>query len=62
MENSTTNKVTIIGIKIPFMSMVLFMVKAAIAAIPAVIILSIIMTVIMAVLSAIFGGSMLMMQ
>ena len=37
MENN--NEVTIVDIKMPFMSMVTFMVKAAIAAIPAFIIL-----------------------
>ena len=37
MENN--NEVTIVDIKMPFMSMVTFMVKAAIAAIPAIIIL-----------------------
>lgn len=41
METSTENQVTIVDIKMPFMSMVVFMVKAAIAAIPAVIILAI---------------------
>lgn len=37
MENN--NEVTIVDIKMPFLSMVTFMVKAAIAAIPAIIIL-----------------------
>ena len=38
MENYTNNEVTVVDIKMPFWSMVIFMVKAAIAAIPAVII------------------------
>jgi len=50
MENQS--EVTIVDVKIPFGSMVVFMVKAAIAAIPAVIIL----TIIFAILVAVFGG------
>ena len=38
----TNNNITITDIKMPFMSMVIFMVKAAIASIPAFIILSVI--------------------
>jgi len=49
------NNVTIIDIKMPFLSMVIFMVKAAIASIPAVIILSIIGSIIFAVLGMAFG-------
>ena len=41
MENNETNQVTIVDVKMPFLSMVIFMVKAAIAAIPALIILAI---------------------
>ena len=52
MENQNTNQVTIVDIKMPFWSMVVFMVKAAIAAIPAFIILS----VIGAIMMAVFGG------
>ena len=44
--------VTIVDVRMPFMSMVTFMVKAALASIPAVIIL----TVIFAILGAMFGG------
>jgi hypothetical protein len=50
MENST--EVTIVDIKMPFMSMVVFMVKSAIAAIPAFIILAILVVI----LGTIFGG------
>ena len=50
MENQS--EVTIVDVKMPFGSMVVFMVKAAIAAIPAVIILA----AIFAVLGLIFGG------
>ncbi len=42
MENNNKNEVTIVDVKMPFLSMVTFMVKAAIAAIPAFIILTII--------------------
>lgn len=52
MENNTENQVTIVDIKMPFLSMVVFMVKAAIAAIPAFIILA----VIGVVLSGLLGG------
>jgi len=62
MENSSINKVTIVDIKMPFMSMVVFMIKAAIAAIPAFLILSLIITGISILLSSIFGGAMMMSQ
>ena len=48
--------VTITDIKTPFLSMVIFMVKAAIASIPAVIILSVIGSIIFALLGVIFGS------
>ncbi len=57
------NNVTIIDIKMPFLSMVIFMVKAAIASIPAFIILSVIGSIIFAVLGMTFGsGSITTMQ
>ncbi len=62
MENSSTNKVTIVDIKMPFMSMVVFMIKAAIAAIPAFLVLSFIITGISIMLSSIFGAAMIMSQ
>jgi hypothetical protein len=49
---SNINQVEIVDIKMPFMSMVVFMVKAAIAAIPALIIL----TIIFALVTTLFGG------
>lgn len=61
MENNSVNQVTIVDIKMPFMSMVAFMIKAAIAAIPAFIIVSLIITGISIVLSTIFGGASMMM-
>lgn len=50
------NNVTITDIKMPFLSMVIFMVKAAIASIPAFIILTIIGSIIFAVLGFSFGS------
>lgn len=50
VENNT--QVVITDVKMPFLSMVVFMVKGAIAAIPAIIILAILG----AIISAIFGG------
>lgn len=55
MENYE-NQVTIVDVKMPFLSMVIFMVKAAIAAIPAFIILAIIGSIIMTILGGMFGG------
>lgn len=53
MENE--RRVVVVDIKMPFTSMVTFMVKWAIAAIPAFIILSVIGTVVMALLSGMLG-------
>lgn len=49
-------EVTVVDIKMPFMSMVVFMVKFAIASIPAFIILSIIFTVLMTLFGGMFHG------
>ena len=56
MENNNSNEVNIVDIKMPFWSMVMFMVKAAIASIPAIIILTIIFTILSAIFGGIFGG------
>lgn len=61
MDNNIVNQVTIVDIKMPFMSMVVFMVKAAIAAIPAVIILAILGMLISSVTGLMFGGGTMMM-
>lgn len=50
-----SDQVTIVDIKMPFMSMVVFMVKAAIASIPAVMILSLIGSMVFAFLGLMFG-------
>lgn len=48
METKRPTPVAIVDIKMPFWSMVTFMVKAAFAAIPAIIITAILFTVLMA--------------
>ena len=55
MDNNNTTNVNIINVKMPFMSMVEFMVKAAIAAIPAFIILAILGALVVSVISAMIG-------
>ena len=55
-SNSGTHEVIVTDIKIPFWSMVVLMVKWAIAAIPALIILIIIISLFAAALGAIFGS------
>ena len=55
MDNTNTTNVNIIDVKIPFMSMVEFMVKAAIAAIPAFIILGILGALVVSAISAMIG-------
>lgn len=56
MDTRTNNEVTVVDIKMPFLSMVIFMVKAAIAAIPAVVILSLVASVVMTLLAGFLGG------
>lgn len=53
MSDSGNNEVTVVDIKMPFWSMVFFMVKWAIASIPAIIILVIVGSVFFGVLSGI---------
>ncbi len=50
------NNVVVTDIKMPFGSMVFFMVKWAIATIPALIILTVIGSITLVILNAIFGG------
>ena len=50
MNDSGVVRVSVINVQMPFWSMVMFMVKAAIASIPAVIILSIIGSLVFSVL------------
>ncbi|NVZ10710.1 hypothetical protein HW932_15710 [Allochromatium humboldtianum] len=56
MSYETNTRVTVVDIQMPFWSMVVFMVKAAIASIPAVFILTVIASVFMTILSALFGS------
>lgn len=56
MENQNSNTVNVVDIKMPFWSMVVFMVKAAIASIPAIIILTIIGTLVFSVLGGVIQG------
>ena len=56
MNDSGVVRVSVSDIQMPFWSMVVFMVKAAIASIPAFIILSIIGTLVFSVLAGISGG------
>jgi hypothetical protein len=56
MDNGATTQVTITDIRMPFWSMVTFMVKASIASIPAFIILSIIGSVVFALLGGMFNS------
>ena len=55
MDAENSNHVVITDVKMPFISMVVFMVKAAIAAIPAIIILAILGTIIATVLGGMGG-------
>jgi hypothetical protein len=55
MENPHAGEVVVVDIKIPFWSIVVFMVKAAIAAIPAVIILTLVGSLVMTLLGSLFG-------
>ena len=56
MDNNNIKAVSIVDIKMPFWSMVTFMVKASIASIPAFIILSVIGSLVFMILGAIVGG------
>jgi len=56
MEEKPATRVNIVDIKMPFWSMVIFMVKAAIASIPAFIILGIIGAIVTTILGGLFGG------
>lgn len=51
----STNAVVVTDVKIPFWSMVVLMVKWALAAIPAIVILIVIVAVMSAALGALFG-------
>lgn len=56
MNNGTENRVVVADISMPFLSMMIFMIKWVIASIPAFIILSILGGIVTAILGAIMGG------
>ena len=56
MMESQNNEVIVVDIKMPFWSMVVFMVKWAIAVIPAIVILGIFWGVFAGFLGGLFGG------
>ncbi|WP_295406857.1 hypothetical protein [uncultured Thiocystis sp.] len=58
MPTEPNTQVTVVDIQMPFWSMVVFLVKVAIASIPAVIILSILGTIFFAIMTALFGVGM----
>ncbi len=55
-DNNDRQEVTVVDIKMPFMSMVIFMVKFAIASIPAFFILSLLFMLLGSIFGGIFGG------
>ncbi|NCA70803.1 MAG: hypothetical protein EOM91_11980 [Sphingobacteriia bacterium] len=55
---SNDNRVTVVDIQIPFWSMVILMVKAAIAAIPALFILTLLAMLFSSIMTGLFGGAM----
>ena len=55
MDTDNVSNVNIVDIKMPFMSIVVFMVKAAIAAIPVLIILTVLGMILTGVISGMIG-------
>lgn len=56
MQSDTQREVIVTNIRMPFGSMVVFMIKWALASIPAAIILFVIYAIIYAIVVAVFGG------
>ena len=56
MNGDKNNLVIVTDVKMPFLSMVVFMVKWAIASIPAIIILTVLATIVMGVMGRMMGG------
>ena len=54
--NGQVERVTVVDLRIPFIRLVLFFVKAALAAIPAAVIVGFIMMLVAAILAAAFGS------
>ena len=62
MRNENSNDVVVVDIKMPFMSMVTFMVKWAIASIPALIILAVIVAIVVGIVAGFSGAFLHMAQ
>ncbi|PCI68504.1 MAG: hypothetical protein COB26_00935 [Piscirickettsiaceae bacterium] len=60
MDNTETTKVSIIDVKMPFLSMVIFLVKLSIAAIPAFIIMSIVASILFAIFGTVMHTGMML--
>jgi len=56
MKNTDADKVVLTDIRIPFWSMVLFLVKMVFASIPALVIFSLLISLIMTILMTLFGA------
>lgn len=56
METSGNNRMAVIDFRMPFWSMVVFMVKAAIASIPAIIILAVLGAAVSMAVASMLGG------
>jgi hypothetical protein len=57
MSTQDNDRITIVDIRMPFWSMVVFMVKASIASIPAFLILSVIGSLVFAMLGTVFRAA-----
>jgi hypothetical protein len=57
MDGQSRNEVTVVDVKMPFWSMVIFMVKWSIAAIPAIIILALVGAMLAGFLGGLFVGT-----
>ncbi|HKK14622.1 MAG TPA: hypothetical protein VKA14_08175 [Gammaproteobacteria bacterium] len=56
MSDDEERRVVVVDVRMPFMSMVTFMVKWAVAAVPAVLILAVLWTAVTALIGAFTGG------
>ena len=54
MQNE--REVVVVDIRMPFWSMVIFMVKWAVASIPALVVLAILLSIVMGLVTGLFGG------
>jgi len=56
MNDDSEKRVIVVDIKMPFWSMVIFMVKWAVASVPALVILAILFLLVIGLTSGMFGG------